>query len=192
MSVNLSKGERVNLTKGTGLKVALAGLGWDVNRYQESEKFDLDLSLFLCGADRKCINESHFVFYGNSSDPNGAVKHSGDNLTGEGDGDYESAIITFDKLDTRVEIIVIAVTIYDARIRDQNFGMVDNSYIRVVNHETGEELYCYDLGEDFSTQTSVIFGEMYKHQGEWKFKAVGQGYEKELGDLCLVYGIDVG
>ena len=192
MSVNLTKGGRIDLTKGTGLKVALAGLGWDTNRYQGSAQFDLDLTLFLCGGNKKVIDDSHFVFYGNTSDPENAVVHSGDNLTGEGDGDDESAIITFANLDSRVESIVIAVTIYDARTRDQNFGMVDNAYIRVLNNETGEELCRYDLGEDFSTQTSVVFAEMYKHQGEWKFKAVGQGYDKELGDLCREYGVNVG
>lgn len=192
MSVNLKKGGRIDLTKGTGLKVALAGLGWDTNRYQGSEQFDLDLTLFLCGGDKKVIDDKHFVFYGNTADPENAVVHSGDNLTGEGDGDDESAIITFANLNPRVESIVIAVTIYEARARNQNFGMVDNAYIRVLNKETGEELCRYDLGEDFSTQTSVVFAEMYKHQDEWKFRAVGQGYEKELGDLCREYGINIG
>lgn len=192
MAVKLTKGGRVNLTKDTGLKKAMAAIGWDVNRYQGSAKFDLDLVLFECGSNGQCIDENHFVFYHNEKDSEQAVCYSGDNRTGEGDGDDESATIEFAKLNPAVQKIVVAVTIYDAKVNNQNFGLVDNSYIRMVNTETGEEILRYDLGEDFSTQTSVVFGEIYKDSsGEWKFRAVGEGYEKELEDLCKEYGIAV-
>lgn len=190
MAVNLKKGGRVNLTKDTGLKEAKIGLGWDINRYDGSADFDLDLVLFMCDANKKCIGEDYFIFYKNLEDPNHSVKHSGDNRTGEGDGDDETAFINFLNIPANVENIVIAVTIYEAKANNQNFGLVDNSYIRMENTETGEEILRYDLGEDFSVQTSVIFAEIYKVSGEWKFRAVGEGYEKELEDLCREYGID--
>lgn len=191
MSVSLKKGNRVDLTKGTGLKKALVGLGWDVNRYQGSADFDLDLSMFMCDGNRHCIDDKHFIFYGNPNDPAQSVKYSGDNRTGDGDGDDESATINFEAIPENVEIIVVAVTIYEAKANNQNFGLVDNAFIRIENSETGEEMYRYDLSEDFSTQTSVVFAEVYKSSGEWKFKAVGEGYEKELSDLCAEYGITV-
>ncbi|MBQ9279934.1 MAG: TerD family protein [Clostridia bacterium] len=191
MAVSLTKGGRVDLTKGTGLKEAMIGLGWDTNRYQGSAEFDLDLVIFECDANKRCIGEKNFVFYGNLKDGEGAIAHSGDNRTGAGDGDDETATINFAKINPRVENIVIAVTIYEARKRNQNFGLVDNSFVRLVNTETGEEILRYDLGEDFSIQTSVIFAEIYKVGTEWKFKAVGEGYTKELADLCREYGIDV-
>ncbi len=189
--VNLTKGQRVNLTKEMGLKKVMVGLGWDTNRYDGSIDFDLDLVLFMCGKNGKCIDSEHFIFYSNLSDPEGAIKHTGDNRTGAGDGDDESAYIDFSKINPAVEKIVIAVTIYEAKSRKQNFGSVDNAFIRLVNEETGEEKLRYDLGEDFSTQTSVVFAEIYKNVTDWKFKAVGEGYEKELVDFCHEYGIDV-
>lgn len=194
MAVSLQKvkkGGRVNLTKGTGLKKALLGLGWDVNRYEGSDDFDLDLVLFLCDENKKCISDAYIVFYNNPEDPNGAVQHSGDNRTGEGDGDDESATIDFSKVPENVKYIILAVTIDQAKARNQNFGLVDNSYVHVANAETGEDLVRYDLGEDFSTQTSVIFAELYRQDKEWKFRAVGEGYEKELSDLCGEYGLEV-
>lgn len=191
MAVSLTKGGRVDLTKGTGLKKAMLGLGWDINRYQGSSDFDLDLVIFMCDANSRCIDENHFIYYNHLNDPEESVKHSGDNRTGAGDGDDETAFIEFDKIPTNVEKIIVAVTIHEASSRSQNFGMVDNSYVRMVNTETNEEILKYDLGEDFSIQTSVIFAEIYKHSGEWKFKAVGDGYAKELVDLCGEYGIDV-
>lgn len=191
MAVNLKKGGRVDLTKDTGLLKALLGLGWDTNRYDGGKDFDLDLVLFMCDGNGRCTNEKQFVYFGNTKDPDESVIHSGDNRTGAGDGDDETAIIDFSKIPANIEKIVVAVTIYEAKERNQNFGSVDNSYIRVLNHETGEVLARYDLGEDFSTETSVVFGELYKHNGEWKFKAVGQGYEKELADLCVEYGLTV-
>lgn len=191
MAVNLTKGARVDLTKGTGLKEAMIGLGWDTNRYQGSADFDLDLVIFMCDANKRCIDEKHMIFYGNLEDPEQSVKHSGDNRTGVGDGDDETAFIKFANIPASVENIVIAVTIYEAKTNNQNFGLVDNSFIHMVNTENNEEILRYDLGEDFSIQTSVIFAEIYKSAGEWKFKAVGEGYEKELADLCREYGIDV-
>ena len=191
MAVMLKKGGRVELTKGTGLKEALIGLGWDTNRYQGSASFDLDLVIFECDKNKRCVDDKHMVFYHNLEDQEQAIKHSGDNRTGDGDNDDETAFIKFDRIDENVECIVIAVTIYEAHAKNQNFGLVDNAYIHMVNTETGEEILRYDLGEDFSVQTSVVFGEIYKSSGEWKFKAVGEGFDKELVDLCREYGIEV-
>lgn len=191
MAVQLNKGSRVNLTKDTDLKKAMIGLGWDTNRYQGSADFDLDLVIFECDKNKRCIDENHMIFYHNLEDPEKAIKHSGDNRTGEGEGDDETAFINFKNLAENVEIIVIAVPIYNARENNQNFGLVDNAFIHMVNVENGEEILRYDLGEDFSTQTSVVFAEIYKVSGEWKFRAVGEGYEKELAGLCREYGIDV-
>lgn len=191
MSVTLRKGGRVNLTKGTGLKKTMIGLGWDTNRYQGSADFDLDLVIFECDKNKRCIDEDHFIFYGNLEDPEHAIKHSGDNRTGAGDGDDETAFIEFANISEKAENIVIVVTIYEAKENNQNFGLVDNAFIRMVNTENDEEILRYDLGEDFSIQTAVVFAEIYKHDGEWKFKAVGEGYAKDLADLCREYGIDV-
>lgn len=203
-TVMLTKGKRVNLTKGTGLKVARLGLGWDTNQYKPAVggvEFDLDLTCFICGKDGKCLGAPWMIFYNSSQDPNGAVVHSGDNQSGEGEGDDESVVIDFAKLPPEAERIIIAVTIcneYDESEEckkeraKQNFGMVRNSYIRIVNEETREEMFRYDLCEDFDTQTAVEFGAVYKHNGQWKFEAIGSGYEKRLGDFCKVYGIEVG
>lgn len=191
MAVSLRKGERVNLTKDTGLKEAMIGLGWDTNRYQGSADFDLDLVIFECDKNYRCVDERHMIFYRNLEDPEQAIKHSGDNRTGVGDGDDETAFIKLGNIADNVENIVIVVTIYKAKANNQNFGLVDNAFIRMVNTENNEEILRYDLGEDFSIQTSVVFAEIYKASGEWKFKAVGEGYAKELADLCREYGIDV-
>lgn len=144
-----------------------------------------------CDKNKRCIDERHFIFYGNLEDPEGAIKHSGDNRTGAGDGDDETAFIKFANIPETVENIVIVVTIYEAKANNQNFGLVDNAFIHMVNTETNEEILRYDLGEDFSIQTAVVFAEIYKNAGEWKFKAVGEGYAKDLADLCQEYGIDV-
>ena len=191
MAVQLRKGGRVNLTKDMGLKKALIGLGWDTNRYQGSAPFDLDLVIFECDQNKKCVDEKHILFYHNLQDPEQAIKHSGDNRTGAGDGDDESAIIDFAKIASNVANVVIAVTIYDAAARRQNFGLVDNAHIRMVNTETNQEVLRYDLGEEFSIQTSAIFAELYKMNDEWRFRAVGEGYEKELATLCREYGLEV-
>ena len=193
MSVNLKKGQRVNLTKGTGITKYRAGLGWDTNRYQGSADFDLDLIAFLCGEDGKCIGEPYMIFYGegHGTEPEKACQYSGDNRTGAGDGDDEWLDIDFAKISPKVKKVVIAVSIYDAKARSQNFGLVDNAFIRLIDPATDEELYRYDLTEDFDIQTSVIFGEFYEKNGDWKFVPVGEGYEKELVDLCHEYGIAV-
>lgn len=191
MAVKLLKqGNRVNLTKGTGLKKALAGLGWDINRYSGSKDFDLDLVFFECDANKRCISEKHMIYYFNREDPEKAILHSGDNRTGKGDGDDESATIDFTKLNPEVKYIIVAVTIYNAKANEQSFGMVDNSYIHLANVETNEDLLKFELCEEFDDQTSVIFAEIYEKDGEWKFNAVGKGYNKELEDLCHEYGLE--
>lgn len=192
MAVNLKKGGRVSLTKENGFVKGMIGLGWDTNRYQGSAEFDLDLVIFECNTQKRCISEKYMVFYNNSdlTDPESAIIHSGDNRTGVGDGDDETAQIDLSKISPNVESIIVAVTIYEAKTRNQNFGLVDNAFVRLVD-ESGKEVLRYDLGEDFSTQTSVVFAEIYRNNGDWKFRAVGEGYEKELEDLCREYGLDV-
>lgn len=192
MAVNLQKGGRVSLTKDAGFTKGKIGLGWNINRYQGSAEFDLDLVLFLCNADKQCISDKYMVFYNNPtlSDPEGAVVHSGDNRTGIGDGDDETATIDLSKVSPNVQSIIVVVTIFDAAARNQNFGLVDNAYVRMVD-EDGKEVLRYDLGEDFSIQKSVVFAEIYRAGADWKFKAVGEGYDKELVDLCHEYGLEV-
>lgn len=193
MSVSLRKGQRVSLVKGAGLENIVVGIGWDTNRYQGSAPFDLDLVLFMLGENGKVIDDRYFIYYGegHDMDPEQSVIYSGDNRTGEGDGDDETATIDFSKVSANVKKIVVAVTIYDAAGRNQNFGLVDNSYIRFVNSQNGEETHRYDLCEDFSTQTSLVFGELYRSGSDWKFNPVGEGYNKELADLCIEYGLEV-
>lgn len=192
MAVNLKKGGRVSLTKDAGFVKGMIGLGWDTNRYQGSAEFDLDLVIFECNEQKRCISERYMVFYNNPAlaDPEGAIIHSGDNRTGAGDGDDETAKIDLSKVSPEVQSIIIAVTIYGAKVNNQNFGLVDNAFVRLVD-ESGTEVLRYDLGEDFSIQTSVVFAEIYRNGDDWKFRAVGEGYEKELEDLCREYGLDV-
>lgn len=191
MAVALRKGSRINLTKGTALKKAMIGLGWDTNRYHGRADFDLDLVIFECDKKYRCVDEKHMIFYHNLEDPEGAIEHSGDDRTGTGDGDDETAFIDFSKISPKVENIVIVVSIYEATKNNQNFGLVDNAFIRLVNAENDEEILRFDLGEEFSTQQSVVFAEIYKSGGEWKFRAVGEGYNNELDGICRKYGIDV-
>lgn len=190
MSINLSKGQKINLSKESpNLKIALVGLGWDVKQYDSGADYDLDASVFLLDANGKCTNDSDFIFYNNLS--SGGVTHSGDNRTGEGDGDDESVSIEFEKVPAYVAKIAIAVTIYDANARRQNFGQVSNAYIRLLDKQTGAELLRFDLGEDYSTETAVVFAEIYRHEGEWKFSAVGAGFANGLEALCVQYGLSV-
>ncbi len=192
MSINLSKGQKVDLTKGNpGLKNIMVGLGWDVNAFDSGADFDLDAAAFLLGADGKCPTDKEFVFYGNLSHASGAVTHMGDNLTGEGDGDDEQIQIDLSKVPADIEKIAFTVTIYDAETRNQNFGQVSNSFIRLVDESNGAELIRYDLGEDFSIETAVVVGELYRNNGEWKFNAIGSGFQGGLAALCGHYGIDV-
>ena len=191
MPINLTKGQKVSLTKGNpGLKKIMGGLGWDVNQFDTGADFDLDASVFLAGANGKCPTEKEFIFYGNLEHASGAVKHMGDNLTGEGDGDDEQIEVDLSLVPANIEKIAFTVTIYDAENRHQNFGQVSNAYCRIVDENTNEELIRFDLGEDFSIETAVVVGELYKHNGEWKFNAIGSGFQGGLAALCGHYGID--
>jgi len=191
MAISLSKGARVNLSKETpGLKNVRVGLGWDVNQADTGGDFDLDVSAFLVDSNGKCPTEKHFVYFKNTDSPCGAVHHHGDNRTGEGEGDDEKIDVKLDKVDPKIERIVFIVTIYDANARKQNFGQVRNPYIRIVDLDTNKELAKYELDEDFSTETGVNFGELYRKDGSWRFKAVGDGYKKELADFVKDFGIN--
>lgn len=192
MPINLSKGQKVDLTKGNpGLKKIMVGLGWDVNAFDSGTAFDLDAAAFMVGSNGKCPTEKEFVFYGNLEHQSGSVKHLGDNLTGEGDGDDEQILIDLAAIPANVEKVAFTVTIYEADARRQNFGQVSNSFIRIVDETTGQELIRYDLGEDFSIETAVVVGELYRHNGEWKFNAIGSGFQGGLAALCGHYGIEV-
>lgn len=194
MGVNLSKGQRVNLDKS--MTMALVGLGWDTNRYEGGYDFDLDASAFLLGANGKVRRDEDFIFYGNLKSKDGSVRHTGDNLTGEGEGDDEVLIIDFTKVPQDVQKIAITVTIYEADKRRQNFGQVSNAYVRVArianeNDTAGSEVLRFDLGEEFSIETALVVCEIYRYGGEWKFNAVGAGYQGGLEALCRSFGVDV-
>ena len=167
------------------------GLGWDVNRFDTGGDFDLDAAAFLLGDNGKASMSEDFVFYGNLTHPTGCAQHMGDNLTGAGDGDDEQIKVDLSKVPADITKIAFTVTIYEAEQRRQNFGQVNNAFIRVYNEETGEELVRYDLGEDFSIETAVVFGELYKNNSEWKFNAIGCGYQGGLAALCANYGVEV-
>lgn len=191
MPINLSKGQKIDLTKtNPGLKNIMVGLGWDVNVFDSGSAFDLDAAAFMAGSNGKCPKDTDFIFYGNLKHSSGAVEHMGDNLTGEGEGDDEQIKIDLSKIPQNIEKIAFTVTIYDADNRRQNFGQVSNAFIRIVNIDTNEELVHYDLGEDFSIETAVVVGELYKHNNEWKFNAIGSGFQGGLAALCGHYGID--
>ncbi len=192
MPINLSKGQKVDLTKkNPGLKNIMVGLGWDVNAFDSGADFDLDAAAFMLGAGGKCPTEKEFIFYGNLEHISGAVKHMGDNLTGEGEGDDEQIEVSLRDIPSNIERVAFTVTIYDAEPRRQNFGQVSNSFIRIVDADTNSELIRYDLGEDFSIETAVVVGELYRHNGEWKFNAIGSGFQGGLAALCGHYGIEV-
>ena len=191
MSISLVKGQKIDLTKGNGgLKKVVFGLGWDTNRYDGNADFDLDASVFMTKENGKVGSDEDFIFYGNLEHRTKSVIHTGDNRTGDGDGDDEVIKVSFDNIPSDYTKLSVAVTIYDADNRLQNFGMVNNAYVRVADEETGEELIRYDLSEDFSTETAIVVAEIYKKNGEWKFKAVGSGYNGGLAALCRQYGID--
>ena len=192
MPISLKKGQKVSLTKGNpGLKNVVVGLGWDTNAYDTGSDFDLDAAAFMLGADGKCPTDKEFVFYGNLKHPSESVNHMGDNLTGAGEGDDEQIQVDLTKVPANIEKIAFTVTIYDADSRHQNFGQVSNAFIRLVDESTGQELIRYDLGEDFSIETAVVVGELYRHSGEWKFNAIGSGFQGGLAALCGHYGIEV-
>ncbi len=191
MAISLEKGGNLSLSKtDPSLKNILIGLGWDP-RATDGADFDLDASAFMLAANRKVQNEKGFIFYNNLISQEGSVEHTGDNKTGGGDGDDEVIRIQLDKVPGTIQTVSITVTIHDAEARRQNFGQVRNAFIRIVNEETGKEIARYDLSEDYSTETAMIFGDVYRHNGEWKFRAVGQGYGGGLAAMCAQYGIDV-
>jgi len=192
MPINLQKGQKVDLTKGNpGLSKLIVGLGWDTNKYDGGADFDLDASAFLLGENGKVTTQGDFIFYGNLKHASESVEHMGDNLTGEGDGDDEQITINLSQVPANISKIAFTVTIYESDKRRQNFGQVSNAYIRIVDESTGTELIHYDLGEDFSIETAVSVGELYKHNGEWKFNAIGSGFQGGLAALCANYGIEV-
>lgn len=191
MAISLQKGGNVSLTKTSpDLKNVLIGLGWDA-RSTSGDDFDLDASIFMVGANGKVRSDAGFVFYGQLRSACGSVEHTGDNRTGDADGDDEAIKVVLDKVPAEITRLVVAVTIHDADIRRQNFGMVQNAYIRVVNSETDAELARFDLTEDASVETAMIFGEVYRHNGEWKLRAVGQGYAGGLRALAVSHGVNV-
>ncbi len=191
MAISLNKGGNLSLSKtDPSLNQVLIGLGWDA-RATDGVDFDLDASAFLLGANDKVRGESDFIFYNQTRSPEGSVEHTGDNRTGEGDGDDEAVKINLAKVPADVQKIAITVTIHDAQNRGQNFGQVQNAFIRVVNDQTNVEIVRFDLNEDYSTETAMIFGELYRHNNEWKFRAVGQGYNGGLSAMCSQYGINI-
>ena len=192
MGVNLKKGQKVSLTKGNpGLKDVVVGLGWDANVYDTGDEFDLDAEAFLLTESGRVGRQEDFVYFGNLQHYSGAVTHMGDNKTGVGEGDDESIIIDLAKVPDNIVKIVFTVTIYESEEKHQNFGQVNNAFIRIYNQQTGEEMLRYDLGEDFSIETAAVFGELYKNNGEWKFNAIGSGFQGGLAALCANYGVDV-
>ncbi|HEY2421904.1 MAG TPA: TerD family protein [Neobacillus sp.] len=193
MAVSLSKGQKVDLTKtNPGLTNVVVGLGWDTNKYDGGHDFDLDSSVFLLGESGKVTTESDFVFYNNPNGADGAVVHTGDNRTGAGDGDDEQVKINLTKVPESVQRIAFTITIHEAEGRNQNFGQVSNAYARIYNESTEEELIRYDLGEDFSIETAIVVGELYRHNGEWKFSAIGSGYQGGLAALATDFGLQIG
>lgn len=192
MSISLVKGQKIDLTKGnSGLTKVVFGLGWDTNRYDGNVDFDLDVSAFLTDNTGKVAGDTDFVFYNQPQHPSGAIIYSGDNQTGIGNGDDETFTIDLTKIPSNIERISFATTIYDAENRLQNFGMVDNSYIRAYDANTNEELFKYELNEDFSLETGIVAGELYRKNGEWKFNAVGSGYSGGLATIARNYGLNI-
>ena len=192
MAVSLTKGSNVSLSKeAPGLTEVVVGLGWDP-RVTDGTEFDLDASIFITGENGKVLNDSSFIFYNNKTSQDGSVEHLGDNRSGAGDGDDEQVNVKLTGLAADVKKLVFAVTIHDAESRKQSFGQVGNAYIRVVNKADGKELARYDLSEDASTETAMIFGELYRHNDEFKFKAIGQGFAGGLKPLAESHGVSIG
>lgn len=192
MAITLSKGQKVSLTKGNpGLKHIVVGLGWDTNKYDGGFDFDLDSAAFLLDENGKVNADTDFVFYNNLKHSSGAVEHLGDNLTGEGDGDDEQVKVDLSLVPQNISKIAFTVTIHEALERRQNFGQVSNSYVRVIDADTNQELLNYELGEDFSIETAIVVCEIYRHNGEWKFNALGSGFEGGLEALCKNFGVNI-
>ena len=193
MGVSLSKGGNVSLTKeagAAGLTAVTVGLGWDV-RTTTGAEFDLDASAIALNSGGRVLTDSHFVFFNNLRSPDGSIEHTGDNLTGEGDGDDEQIKVNVASVPAEIDKIVFPVSIYDADSRQQNFGQVRNAFIRIVNQADNSELARYDLTEDASTETAMVFGELYRNGAEWKFRAVGQGYATGLAGIARDFGVSV-
>ena len=191
MPISLKKGQKVSITKDNpGLSKVVVGLGWDVNAFDTGGDFDLDAAAFLLTDTGKVAGQGDFVFFGNLTHASGGVQHMGDNRTGAGEGDDEQICVDLSLVPGNITKIAFTVTIYEAEQRRQNFGQVNNAFIRIYNEQTGEELLRYDLGEDFSIETAAVFGEVYKNGSEWKFNAIGSGYQGGLKALCTQYGID--
>ncbi len=189
MAISLNKGGNISLSKtDPSLVRMVVGLGWD-ERGTDGQDFDLDASAFLLNAAGKCRTDADFIFYNNMKAADGSITHTGDNRTGEGDGDDEQVKVDLSKIAADVDKIAITVTIHDATARNQSFGQVANAFIRIVNEDSGAEIVRYDLSEDYSTETAMVFGEIYRNSGEWKFKAVGQGYAGGLGAMATQYGL---
>lgn len=194
MSISLSKGQKISLSKeDTSLKKIIVGLGWDTNKYSGGYDFDLDASCFELGANDKITKDSDFIYYGNLDSTDGAIHHTGDDTTGgnSNDGDDEQIIVDITKVPDNIQKIAFTATIYAANKRNQNFGQVSNAYVRLVNEDTGNEVIRYNLGEDFSIETAIVICEVYRHNGEWKFNAVGAGFSGGLAALCHNYGLEV-
>lgn len=192
MAVSLSKGGNVSLSKeAPGLTEVIVGLGWDP-RVTDGQEFDLDASIFIVGENGKVLDDNSFIFYNNKKSADGSVEHLGDNRSGAGEGDDEQAVVKLTSLAPAVQKLVFAVTIHDAETRKQSFGQVSNAYIRVVNKADGKELARYDLSEDASTETAMIFGELYRNGTEFKFKAIGQGFAGGLKPLAEAHGVSIG
>jgi tellurium resistance protein TerD len=191
MPIILTKGANVSLSKSApGLSNILVGLGWDA-RATNGAAFDLDASVFMLSAAGRVRSDADFIFFNQPSSTDGSVKHLGDNTTGEGEGDDEQITVNLSNVPSDVEKLVIGVTIHDAEARMQNFGMVSQAFVRVVNAADDSEIVRYDLSEDFSVETALVFGEVYRHSGEWKFRAVGQGFQGGLGAMAKTYGVNV-
>ena len=191
--ISLTKGASLSLSKqAPGLNNILVGLGWDTNRYDGGHDFDLDTSVFMLGVNGKVPTNDEFIFYGQTKHKTNSVIHTGDNRTGQGSGDDEAIKVSLSNVPSEITKLVFAVTIHEAYARKQNFGQVEDAYIRVVNEETGEEIVRYDLGEDFSIENAVNVGEIYRYNGEWKFKAIGSGYANGLEGFANDYGVILG
>lgn len=191
MAISLKKGGSADITRNNGLSKLVVGLGWDVNEFDSGDDFDLDASAFLLNAYGQVDSEDDFVFYGNPEHYSRSVRSGGDNRTGEGEGDDEQLFIDLDKVPAFVQKIAFTVTIYDAEERRQSFGQINNAFIRVVDERTGREIVRYDLAEDFSIETGVIIGELYRDGNGWKFAAIGSGFNGGLEELCGYYGVEL-
>ncbi|MEA5510991.1 TerD family protein [Crocosphaera sp. UHCC 0190] len=190
MAISLNKGQRISLDKAhPGLKAAFVGLGWDVKQVDTGKDFDLDVSVFMLGANEKLISDEHLIFYNNlkSPDSDHSVEHMGDNLTGAGEGDDEVVLVNFTKIPADVQKLVFVVTIHEADQRGQNFGQVENAFVRLVDVQTKEEVLRYDLTETYSIETALIITEIYRKDGEWRMSAIGSGYQGGLQAILNRY-----